>query len=110
MAVDPKSLRKFFAGGAVLALLVVSGFYLYGILKFKDAPDSVSSPIPLDLSQSSQGFTYSKSQEGRTLYTIHALRAEQYKQGGRYELHDVNIVVYGRAGDRFDQIYGADFL
>ena len=33
----------------------------------------------------------------------------QFKQGGRTELHDVTITLYGRDSSRFDQIYGADF-
>jgi len=33
----------------------------------------------------------------------------QFKQGGRAELHDVKIVVYGRDSTRFDRITGADF-
>ena len=33
----------------------------------------------------------------------------QYKSGGRAELHDVTITLYGRDSSRFDQIYGADF-
>src|SRR5205807_1042413 len=56
-----------------------------------------------------KGFTFSKSQGGHTLFTIHASRAEQFKEGQKAELHDVNIVIYGRQSDRFDQIYGSDF-
>ena len=33
----------------------------------------------------------------------------QYTDGGRAELRDVNIVVYGRQANRFDQIYGSNF-
>ena len=33
----------------------------------------------------------------------------QFKQGGRAELHDVTITLYGRDSARFDHIYGADF-
>src|SRR5207237_2623239 len=33
----------------------------------------------------------------------------QFKGGGKAELHDVNIVVYGKNSNRFDQIYGAGF-
>ena len=65
--------------------------------------------VGIDIQQTSEGFTLSKSEGGRTLFTIHASKATQFKQGGRAELHDVNIIVYGRKTDRFDQIYGNDF-
>ena len=31
------------------------------------------------------------------------------KEGGKAELRDVSIVVYGRQSNRYDQIYGDDF-
>ena len=65
--------------------------------------------LGVDIQQSSQGFSLSKSQGGRTLFTIRAANAVQYTNGGRAELRDVNIVVYGRQSNRFDQIYGSNF-
>ncbi|HLJ88207.1 MAG TPA: LptA/OstA family protein [Candidatus Angelobacter sp.] len=109
MPIDPKLLRRLFAGGAVLAVLVVSGFYLRGILKVKRDFATLPGKIDELLSQSTTGFTFSKSQGGRTLFTIHASRYEQFKDGGRGILHDVNIIVYGQEANRFDQIYGSDF-
>src|SRR5690242_19888014 len=109
MPLNPKVLRRLFAVGAVLVLLIVAGFYLRGILKVHRELSSISKKIPSNVSQSTRGFTFSKSEGGRTLFTIHASQAEQFKEGGRAELHDVNIVVYGRQSNRFDQIYGSDF-
>src|SRR5262249_31904992 len=59
--------------------------------------------------QSAQGFTISKSEEGRTLFKVQASKAVQFKESGRAELHEVSIVLYGRDASRFDQIYGSDF-
>jgi lipopolysaccharide export system protein LptA len=47
--------------------------------------------------------------EGRTLFTVSASKAVQFKGGGRAELHDVKIIVYGKDAGRFDQIAGDDF-
>lgn len=91
----------------MLAVLVVSAFYLRGILRFRHVANVA--PIPANVTQSTKGFTFSKSEGGRTLFTIHAAQAEQLKESGRAELHDVNIVIFGRQSNRFDQIYGADF-
>src|SRR5581483_11221223 len=46
---------------------------------------------------------------GRTIFTIRASQATQYKPGGRAELRGVHILVYGRRANRFDQIYGEQF-
>ncbi|HEY6250672.1 MAG TPA: hypothetical protein VI685_11985, partial [Candidatus Angelobacter sp.] len=107
MLLNPRLLRRLFAAGAVIAVLVVSAFYLRGILKAKHAANI--SPIPSNVVQSTKGFTVSKSEGGRTLFVIHASQAEQLRESGRAELHDVSIVIYGRQSNRFDQIYGADF-
>jgi lipopolysaccharide export system protein LptA len=47
--------------------------------------------------------------EGRTLFTVSASKAVQFKGGGRAELHDVKIVVYGKNAGRFDRITGDEF-
>ena len=108
MPVNPRLLRRLFAAGAVLVVVVVCAFYLRGILKVKRLANIPK--IPSNVAQSTKGFTFSKSEGGRTLFTIHASQAEQLKESGRAELHDVNIIIYGRESNRFDQIYGADFL
>ncbi|HEY6349934.1 MAG TPA: LptA/OstA family protein [Candidatus Angelobacter sp.] len=107
MPLNPRLLRRVFAAGAVIAVLVVSAFYLRGILRFNRVTGVPS--IPSNVVQSTKGFTFSKSEGGRTIFVIHAAQAEQLKESGRAKLHDVNIVIYGRQSNRFDQIYGADF-
>ena len=109
MPLNPRVLRRIFAGGAVLVVLVVCGFYLRGIVKVRRQLGRLPEKIASNLAQSTTGFTFSKSEGGRTLFTIHAAQAKQFKDDGRAELHDVSIVVYGREASRFDQIYGTDF-
>src|SRR5215470_7072975 len=105
MPLNPRLLRRLFATGAVVVVLIVCGFYLRGIIKFKQKLGNISK-IPSEVTQSTKGFTFSKSEGGRTLFTIHAASEEQLKDSGKAELHDVNIIVYGRQSNRFDQIYG----
>ena len=62
-----------------------------------------------DIQQTSDGFSLSKSEAGRTIYTIRASKAVQFKAGGHADLQNVHIVVYGRTHDRYDQIYGDQF-
>src|SRR5215472_8704117 len=109
MPVDPKLLRKFFAVGAILAALVAAGFYLRGIVGARHGPPIANNDIPQGRSRVAQGFTFSKSEGGRTLFTIRASSFEQFKEGERYELHDASIILFGKEGSRSDQIFGSDF-
>jgi lipopolysaccharide export system protein LptA len=109
MPFDPKRLRKVFAGGAVFVFIVALGFYLHGVFKPQDVIPDTPKNIPSGVEKSATGFNLSKSEGGKTLFTIHAASVQQYKEGGRAALHDVSITVFGRNQDRSDQIYGADF-
>ncbi len=115
MALDPRLLRKLFAWGAVLAVLVAAGFYLQSIIRSRTRLTKLPAKIAENIARSGTGFTYSQSEGGRTLFTIHAANFRQYKEagraeGGKAELHDVSIIVYGREDNRSDQIYGSDFV
>ena len=94
---------------AVGLLLVVSGFYLYARYRFRSLAHKLPQKLGVEIQRSSEGFTFSKSENGRTLFTIHAAKTIEYKEGGRAKLYDVNIIVYGKESNRFDQIYGSDF-
>ncbi len=94
---------------ALAAIAVVTGFYLRARMEMRGAFKNLPGKLGIEIQQTSEGFSLSKSEGGRTLFTIHASKATQFKEGGRAELHDVNILVYGRNSDRFDQIYGDDF-
>src|SRR5450755_3695571 len=102
-------LRIWFAVLALAAVAVVGGFYLRARMELRNALRDLPGKVGIDIQQTSEGFTMSKSEGGRTLFTIHASKATQFKAGGHATLHDVNIIVYGRQSDRFDQIYGDDF-
>jgi lipopolysaccharide export system protein LptA len=110
MALDTNKLRKLFAAGAVVAVLVAAGFYIRGLLKSGHGLKNPPASIPENIAQRAQGFTVSQSEGGKTLFTIHAASFQQYKDTGRGELRDVSIVVYGRDESRSDQIYGSLFV
>jgi lipopolysaccharide export system protein LptA len=109
MPVNIARLRLWFATAAIVLAAVVAGFYFYGRLRVRRAFSDVPRALGVNIQQSTQGFTLSKSEGGRTLFTVHASRAVQYKESGKAELRDVSIVIYGRQANRYDQIYGADF-
>jgi len=102
-------LRRWFAAAIVAALLLVAGTYFYARHRVQNALKHIPEKIGLEIKQTATGFTISKSQQGRSLFTIQASKAVQFKKGGHTELHDVQITLYGSDSTRFDQIRGADF-
>src|SRR5438309_258562 len=109
MPLNAKRWSKLFAAGAVLIVLIVAGVYIHGIWKSRGDVPPPPKPIASNVQSSATGFSFSKSEGGKTLFTIHAASVQQFKEGGRAALHDVSIIVYGRNQDRSDQIYGSDF-
>jgi len=97
---------------AVSAVVLIAGIGLsYWIDRSRNIPTlhNIPKQLGIDIQQTSEGFSLSKSEGGHTLYTIRASKAVQFKAGGHAELHDVHIVVYGRNHDRYDEIYGDQF-
>jgi len=94
-----------------VCLLVAAVTLSYWVARSRVQPllHNVPKALGFDIQQTSDGFSLSKSEGGRTLYTIRASRAVQFKAGGNADLRNVHIVVYGRNHDRYDQIYGDQF-
>jgi len=105
MPFDPKRLRKIFAGGAAFVLVVAVGFYLHGVFNGQTLIRQTPRNIPSGVEKSATGFNLSKSEDGKTLFTIHAGQAcSSIKKVDARALHDVSITVFGRNQDRSDQI------
>jgi len=109
MSQSVAQVRKSLVAVAVALLLVVTVSYRIAKLKVKPRLHSIPQKLGIDIQQTSEGFSLSKSEGGRTIYTIRASSAVQFKQGGHADLKNVHIVVYGKGHDRFDQIYGKEF-
>ena len=109
MASRVTRLRRWFALGAILMIAIVVGMYLSARMRVRKMVHDVPAKIGLDIQQTADGFSISKSLEGRTLFTMNASKAVQFKERGKAALHNVKIVIYGRDASRFDQITGDDF-
>jgi lipopolysaccharide export system protein LptA len=59
------------------------------------------SPAP-DVQKQSAGFTFTRSDQGRAVFSVHAARAVSYQQSKATTLEDVTVQVFGRTGDRDD--------
>jgi lipopolysaccharide export system protein LptA len=102
-------LRRWFAASAIALILLVAGSYFYSRHRVQNALKLVPEKMGIEIQRSAKGFTVSKSLQGHSLFKIEASNAVQFKAGGREELHDVEITVYGRDSGRFDRISGKDF-
>jgi lipopolysaccharide export system protein LptA len=102
-------LRRWFVGALIFVCVVVAGTYFYARHRVENALKQVPGKIGIEIQQSAQGFTISKSEQGRTLFKVQASKAVQFKGGGHAELHDVTITIYGSDSSRFDQVYGKEF-
>ena len=101
--------RKWLVGFGVALLVVVTASYFIARVRVKPQLHSIPKQLGIDIQQTSEGFSLSKSEGGRTIFTIRASNAVQFKKGGHADLKNVHIVVYGKAHERYDQIYGKEF-
>jgi lipopolysaccharide export system protein LptA len=109
MPVSIPRLRRWFAIAAILITVVVAVVYWNARRRAGQALKELPQKMGIEIQQTAEGFSISKSEAGRTLFTIHASKAVQFKSGGHTELHDVSVVLYGRDSSRYDQISGSDF-
>ncbi len=95
----------------VAAVLVLSilGSIVYGRWRVRHVVQDLPSRLGIKIQSTSQAFVYSKTVEGRKLFTVRAARSITYKTGGRVLLHDVEIEMYNRQNDQADTIAGKDF-
>ncbi len=90
-------------GGALVALLV-AGVYLRNLWIAKQAAKKAPPAVPPSIEQQSNEFSFSKVEGQRTIYTVRASRTTEFKEGSRNLLEDVDIMVYGKKGERSDSL------
>lgn len=86
-------------------MLTVVGVYTQRAIRRSRARRSAPATVPSAVQQQSANFSYSDVEGGRTVFTIRASRATQFKEQERALLQDVWITVYGREGNRNDNIH-----
>jgi lipopolysaccharide export system protein LptA len=58
--------------------------------------------LPKEVNQQLSGYTFTRSDEGRQVFTIHAARTVAFGEGGATVLEDVYVEVFGKTGQRRD--------
>ena len=109
MRITIERLRTWIVLLAVVLLAAILGFFGYARYRVRHVGRDLPGKLGLEIQQSTSGFTLSKSEGGRTLFTLHASKAVQYKGGGRAVLHDVSITLYGKDNAGADHVYGSEF-
>jgi lipopolysaccharide export system protein LptA len=110
MRITIKRLRWLIAGMACLLIAVLGGFLIYARYRIRHIGKDLPGKLGANIQRTANGFTYSQSDKGHTIFTIHASQLVQFKDNAHAVLHDVAITLYGPPGtNREDRIYGSDF-
>jgi lipopolysaccharide export system protein LptA len=109
MRITIERLRTWILVLAGVLIAVIAGFFLLTRYKLSHFGRDLPAKLGVNIQQDANGFTFSKSQAGHTLFTLHATKLIQYKGNGRAMLHNVSITLYGKDGSRNDHVYGDDF-
>jgi LPS export ABC transporter protein LptC len=93
------------AWAALAIVLVVGGVYGKRAIEAARAKRDLPKPLSKMVQQQSNEFSISKTENSITVYTVRASQATEYKDENRTELKDVWITIFGRNGDRNDDIH-----
>lgn len=110
MRMTIKKLRLLIIALACLLVVVLGGFLVYARYRIRHIVKDLPGKLGMNIQQTANGFTYSQSEKGHTIFTIHASKLVQFKDNGHAVLHDVAITLYGPPGTNHeDRVYGNDF-
>jgi lipopolysaccharide export system protein LptA len=101
---DAARYARWAAVAAGLTALLVVGIYAARAIRAARKQD-VPARIAASVQRQMQTFSYNGMEGNRTVFTIRASRATQFKAGEAALLEDVWISIYGRDGDRNDSIH-----
>jgi lipopolysaccharide export system protein LptC len=90
---------------AILIAAGVAGVFLSRSIRENRARRNGPKPVSAAVQQESAEFSFSKVEQDRTIYTVRASRATQFKDQDLSVLEDVSITMYGIDGSRNDTIH-----
>ena len=105
---DAARYARWAAIAAGVIAIAVGGVYAKRALQRARSVRKGPSAVPVTVEQQSAQFTFSKVEQSRTIFTVRASQATQFKDENRAVLKDVWITVYGRDGSRNDNIHTSE--
>jgi lipopolysaccharide export system protein LptA len=107
MQLSIQRLRWVLLAGALLLAGVLAAFIGYGRYRALKAYRQIIARSGVSLTHDSNGVTYSQSLKGKKIFTIRA-KTESTLGGGKYALHDAELLLYNSHGEAADHIYGSE--
>ena len=98
-----EKLRRLALVGAVTVGLVLAATYGWRRWQAHEARRGMKVDLAADVEQQAEKFSVSRSEEGRTLFTVQASRTIE-RTGKTTVLENVVATIHGRRGDRADEI------
>ncbi|HEV2386890.1 MAG TPA: hypothetical protein VGS20_06490 [Candidatus Acidoferrales bacterium] len=105
---NPRWVARFARWAAAAALLAAVGVAALFVRRSQLAARAARhgpAAVPPSVAQQSLEFTFSKVEGRQTVFTVRAARATEYRGKSQSLLEDVDIIVYGRHGERHDEIH-----
>jgi LPS export ABC transporter protein LptC/lipopolysaccharide transport protein LptA len=96
-----KWLKRLVVGGLTAAAATVAVAYWLGRSRQEPLP-GVPQNLPANVQRQLSGYTFTLSNAGQQVFTVHAARTVAFKRGGTTVLDDVWVEVFGREGTRHD--------
>ncbi len=93
---------------ALMALLLAAGVgavYAHRLWQERLERRSTPAKVPASVEDQASGFSFSKVNGDKTLFTVRASRATEFRGGGGDRLDDVWITMYGPNGTRSDNMH-----
>ncbi len=98
MSISVERLRVWLLVGAGLLVVIVVAFVGYAHYRAHRFLTDLPKKLGVDVRRETNGFTYSQSVQGKTIYTIHASKAVE-RADGKVTLHDVgDRAIWAEAG------------
>ncbi|HKF52056.1 MAG TPA: LPS export ABC transporter periplasmic protein LptC [Candidatus Acidoferrales bacterium] len=101
---DAARYARWSAGIAIAICMAVLGVYLQRRWRER-ANEKGLQPVPATVAQQSTGFEISRAIGPRTIFTVRASQATQFKDENRSLLENVVITIFGPRGDRNDSVH-----
>ncbi len=102
---EAASYARWAAIAAGMIALMVVGMYIRRAILESRVRGSGPQSVPSTVQQQSDQMTFSKVEGDRTIFTVRASHATEYKDQNSYLLEDVWVTIYGRDGNRNDNIH-----